>query len=121
MKIWHKALIGVSLVLALPIGATAVLGSTRESAPRVPSIDLSGHARSDDGSSSSDPEDISGPCDEAEHATDPRCTGEADGDDDSDNSGPGSDNSGPGSDNSGSGSSNSGSGSSGGNSGPGGG
>jgi hypothetical protein len=34
-------------------------------------------------------EDISGPCDEAEHANDPRCTGAAaDGDDD--NSGPGS-------------------------------
>jgi hypothetical protein len=33
--------------------------------------------------------DISGPCDEAEHANDPRCTGAAaDGDDD--NSGPGS-------------------------------
>ena len=36
-------------------------------------------------------EDISGPCDEAEHANDPRCTGTAadDGNDD-DNSGPGS-------------------------------
>ena len=34
-------------------------------------------------------EDVSGPCDEAEHANDPRCTGAAaDGDDD--NSGPGS-------------------------------
>jgi hypothetical protein len=44
--------------------------------------------------------DISGPCDEAEHANDPRCTGVGD----NDNSGPGSgdedgdhDNSGPGS------------------------
>jgi hypothetical protein len=52
-------------------------------------------------------EDVSGPCDEAEHATDPRCTGvvaddhggrEDRGDD---NSGPGSLNSGPGSLNSG--------------------
>ena len=44
--------------------------------------------------------DISGPCDEAEHANDPRCTGAVDGDDDrnddrhddrdDDNSGPGS-------------------------------
>jgi hypothetical protein len=34
-------------------------------------------------------EDISGPCDEAEQADDPRCTGGAVGDDD-DNSGPGS-------------------------------
>jgi hypothetical protein len=33
-------------------------------------------------------EDISGPCDEAEHASDPRCTGTAA--DDDDNSGPGS-------------------------------
>jgi hypothetical protein len=33
--------------------------------------------------------DISGPCDEAEHANDPRCTGVGDVDDD-DNSGPGS-------------------------------
>ena len=40
-----------------------------------------------------DGEDISGPCDEAEHANDPRCTGAvADDDDrgDDDNSGPGS-------------------------------
>jgi uncharacterized membrane protein YgcG len=79
-------------------------------------------------------DDISGPCDEAEHADDPRCTGNEGGgsddssgpgsddeidvtsspspdDSDSDNSGPGSDNSGSGSDNSGSGSDNSGSGS----------
>ncbi len=51
--------------------------------------------------------DISGPCDEAEHANDPRCTGAAGDDRDDDNSGPGSgddnddredhDNSGPGS------------------------
>ena len=45
-------------------------------------------------------EDISGPCDEAEHANDPRCTGGvADDGDDDNNSGPGSgdDNSGHGS------------------------
>jgi hypothetical protein len=35
-------------------------------------------------------EDISGPCDEAEHANDPRCTGAAADDGDDDNSGPGS-------------------------------
>jgi hypothetical protein len=46
-------------------------------------------------------EDVSGPCDEAEHANDPRCTGAATtpaaGDDDvaDDNSGRGSSNSGP--------------------------
>ena len=36
--------------------------------------------------------DVSGPCDEAEHADDPRCAGPAreEGDDDEDNSGPGS-------------------------------
>ena len=37
--------------------------------------------------------DVSGPCDEAEHANDPRCTGAVDDDDDrgdDDNSGPGS-------------------------------
>jgi hypothetical protein len=56
--------------------------------------------------------DISGPCDEAEHANDPRCTGQPttapQGDDNPgadedrvDNSGPGSQNSGPGSVNSG--------------------
>jgi hypothetical protein len=39
--------------------------------------------------------DISGPCDEAEHANDPRCTGVQPGDD-GDNSGPGSSSSGPG-------------------------
>jgi hypothetical protein len=45
-------------------------------------------------------EDVSGPCDEAEHANDPRCTGAAPatgGDDRVDTSGPGSSNSGPGS------------------------
>jgi hypothetical protein len=52
-------------------------------------------------------EDVSGPCDEAEHVNDPRCTGVGSGD----NSGHGSDDSG--SDNSGSGSDNSGSDSSG--------
>ena len=56
-------------------------------------------------------EDVQGPCDEAEHATDPRCTGAATtpaaGDDDvaddrgDDNSGRGSSNSGPGSSSSG--------------------
>jgi hypothetical protein len=55
-------------------------------------------------------EDVSGPCDEAEHANDPRCTGQptapqgddgAANDDRVDNSGPGSQNSGPGSVNSG--------------------
>ena len=35
-------------------------------------------------------EDISGPCDEAEHANDPSCTGAAGDDNDDDNSGPGS-------------------------------
>jgi hypothetical protein len=49
-------------------------------------------------------EDISGPCDEAEHADDPRCSGGGD------NSGSGSSNSGSGSSNSGSDSSSSGSG-----------
>ena len=44
--------------------------------------------------------DISGPCDEAEHAGDPRCTGAPAGGR-VDNSGPGSQNSGPGSVNSG--------------------
>jgi hypothetical protein len=43
--------------------------------------------------------DISGPCDEAEHANDPRCTGAPS--TRVDNSGPGSQNSGPGSVNSG--------------------
>jgi hypothetical protein len=57
-------------------------------------------------------EDVRGPCDEAEHANDPRCTGQStapqQGDDNGvaddnrvDNSGPGSQNSGPGSVNSG--------------------
>ena len=42
-------------------------------------------------------EDVSGPCDEAEHEDDPRCTG-GDGHGRSDNSGPGSDDSGHGGD-----------------------
>src|SRR5215210_148202 len=66
--------------------------------------------REDDGAEQN--EDVSGPCDEAEHANDPRCTGQSTapqgddnpGDDDGGrvgNSGPGSQNSGPGSVNSG--------------------
>src|SRR5215210_4974682 len=69
----------------------------------------------DDGVDDDAGEDISGPCDEAEHANDPECTGSPvtpPADDGVDNSGPGSINSGPGSvddddgfeDNSGSGS-----------------
>jgi hypothetical protein len=83
-------------------------------------------------------EDISGPCDEAEHATDPRCTGVAgpqaddevaepvdddvvEDDDAVDNSGPGSLNSGPGSLSSGPSATVDDDGGEGGNSGPGGG
>jgi hypothetical protein len=78
-------------------------------------------------------EDIPGPCDEAEHATDPRCTGvaapqaddeviePADDDDAVDNSGPGSLNSGPGGLSSGPSASVDDDGGEGGNSGPGGG
>ncbi|MEA2453215.1 MAG: hypothetical protein QOG04_1925, partial [Actinomycetota bacterium] len=107
MKVWHKGLIGAALVLALPVGATAVFGGTPDSAPKVRSIDVSGHARADGngvsdtraGSSDAN-EDISGPCDEAEHANDPRCAGvtadpspspraSVDDDDDRDDDGPG--------------------------------
>jgi hypothetical protein len=69
----------------------------------------------DDDATTDSVEDISGPCDEAEHATDPRCTGVAGtSTDDSghdaneDNSGHGSENSGQGSDDSGHGSDDSG-------------
>ena len=88
------------------------------------------HQAEDRGDDKDQGEDISGPCDEAEHANDPRCTGAAPAADD--NSGPGNaheeddDNSGPGNgdddgddDNSGSG--HSGGDDDGGNSGPGGG
>jgi hypothetical protein len=55
-------------------------------------------------------EDVSGPCDEAEHANDPRCAPGAPADDHGavDNSGPGSIHSGSGADNSGPGSQSSG-------------
>ena len=63
MKFWSKALLGIALVLALPLGATTVWGGdtlatrAQSARPQVESID------------------ISGPCDEAEHANDPRCDG----------------------------------------------
>ncbi|MGH2787691.1 MAG: hypothetical protein ACRDJV_07240 [Actinomycetota bacterium] len=91
----------------------AALASPRpDRSPSRPKGSNAGEGKSD--------KDESGPCDEAEHADDPRCAGGDDDDDDDDNSGPGSDdsgsdpdsdNSGPGSDNSGSGSDNSGPGS----------
>jgi hypothetical protein len=75
MKLWKKLLIGTAAVLALGAGANVVATAAGSDDP-VGVVD------------------ISGPCDEAEHAGDPRCTGAA-GDDDDDNSGP-SENSGPG-------------------------
>ena len=71
-------------------------------------IDLTGSTTEIGTTTGDDAGDISGPCDEAEHANDPRCTGAAPtdssgpgpGGQDDDNSGPGGgdeDNSGPGS------------------------
>jgi hypothetical protein len=76
---------------------TTTLGTT--------TLDTTTGAATTAGGTTTTGDDISGPCDEAEHANDPRCTGAAGGDDD--NSGPGSgdddrddrddrDNSGPG-------------------------
>ena len=61
-------------------------------------IDLTGSTTEIGTTTGDEAGDISGPCDEAEHANDPRCTGvPVPGDDDRvDNSGPGSLNSGPG-------------------------
>ena len=67
------------------------------------------HNRKADDKAAQNGVDISGPCDEAEHANDPRCTGAATGDDrgdddrGDDNFGRGSDNSGPGGSHSGGG------------------
>jgi hypothetical protein len=87
MSNWKKVLVGAAAVLTLGVGANMV-------------------AFAGGGSSSPSRVDISGPCDETEHATDPRCTavgrvddnsGPGGGNDDrEDNSGP-SENSGPGS------------------------
>jgi hypothetical protein len=80
MSTWKKFLIGGAAVLTLGAGATTV-------------------ALAAGGNSPGSVVDISGPCDEAEHANDPRCTGGAAAA--GDNSGPGNgntegrDNSGP--------------------------
>ena len=89
-------------------GATTTTGTTTDRTETTE--DNPARDRRDDDAADQN-EDISGPCDEAEHANDPRCTGQStaprgDGDgevndDRVDNSGPGSLNSGPGSVNSG--------------------
>jgi hypothetical protein len=75
MKLWKKMVIAVTAALALGVGANVV-------------------AMAAGGDDPAGVVDISGPCDEAEHAQDPRCT-DVDLDGDDDNSGP-SENSGPG-------------------------
>ena len=86
-------------------GATTTVGTTTD---RTETTDDNPARDQRDDDAADRNEDVSGPCDEAEHANDPRCTGQAapqgDGevnDDRVDNSGPGSQNSGPGSVNSG--------------------
>ena len=84
---------------ALVAGGTAAL-VTDAALPESSSPDTS-PAASVTATTSTTGFDISGPCDEAEHANDPRCTGVTVPGADGDNSGPGSANSGPGSANSG--------------------
>jgi hypothetical protein len=147
VKLMGIVVAAVVLPVALVLSALAISRGV-EASPVVPGLDPSSTESADDrsgpGSGSRDEatpspspsiDDLSGPCDEAEHADDPECItgsgdgsgsdfGSGDGDGDDDSSGPGggsgsgsgSDDSGP-SDSSGS----SGSGGSGSNSGPGGG
>jgi hypothetical protein len=81
-----------ALIVGLGVTAFAQGVGTSPNVPTVTSID-------DPSPSSDDPgDDVSGNCDEAEHAGDPECQGVAPGDDDpvdDDNSGP-NENSGPG-------------------------
>jgi hypothetical protein len=90
------ALIG-AIALVAAIGVTAFASGGGEPATIFPA---SSSSPSDEPTPSRSPgDDISGPCDEAEHANDPECQGGAD---DGDNSGPGNgdggddDSSGPG-------------------------
>ena len=80
-------LTGLTLLLVIS-GATVAFGLAGDDSP----------SRTVSSTTTSTAEDVSGPCDEAEHANDPRCTGAATDDDGGrvDNSGPGSLNSGPG-------------------------
>ncbi len=59
----------LGLAVAVLAGASALVASATASSSDAPSP-VSQTSSSDD-----DPGDISGPCDEAEHANDPRCTG----------------------------------------------
>jgi hypothetical protein len=126
MSTLAKLLIVPALVVAFSVGvalaASGVGGSSTPEAQVAPATSTDdtttvGTTTTEfehrDGDDAREPgEDVSGPCDEAEHAFDPRCTGvgddrddnggPGDGDDDrgdraaDDDSGPGSDNSGPG-------------------------
>jgi hypothetical protein len=145
LKLWTLGVAAVVLPLVL-VTLALTISKGVEASPVIPGLDPVPAGSSDDrsgpGSGSDDRptpsptrsvDDVSGPCDEAEHADDPEClTGSGDGSGSGsgsgDSSGPGSgDSSGPGSgsgsDNSGSSDSSgsSGSGGSGSNSGPGGG
>ena len=123
MRTALKLMLIPALVVAFSVGVAlaATGGSDEESPAPLPASSSttleSGTTSTEQGTTTvEDPGDISGPCDEAEHANDPRCTGGAPigssgpgpgrdddrgGDDRSGPSGP--DNSGPGSDSSGSG------------------
>jgi hypothetical protein len=89
-------------------GGTSTTTETTESAPDVTTPEATTPERTTTtednpervGTETSPSDDISGPCDEAEHASDPRCSGAVTGDErggeehEEDNSGPGSVNSG---------------------------
>lgn len=101
MSTWKKWLIGTATLLTFGAGASMVGVASG-------GIDRGGVGSGVGGVVGGGLVDISGPCDEAEHANDPRCTGAGVVDDNSgpgngdagqeDNSGP-SENSGPGSGN----------------------
>jgi hypothetical protein len=114
-----KLMLLPALVVAFSVGvALAATGGSDDGEPAPlpassPTTIESGTTSTERGTTTvEDPGDISGPCDEAEHANDPRCTGgtpvgssgpgpgrddDRSGPSGPDNSGPGSDSSGPGS------------------------
>ncbi|HXV34233.1 MAG TPA: hypothetical protein VD769_09505 [Gaiellaceae bacterium] len=113
MSTFMKIMLVPALVVALSVGvALAASGGGDDASPLAqvaPTTSTVEDVTTTLGTTTPEAEDVSGPCDEAEHANDPRCTGAAPADDDrgdrgdgdgrdDDNSGPGSQSSGPGHD-----------------------
>jgi hypothetical protein len=114
MSTFMKIMLVPALIVAFSVGvALAASGGGESDSPLAqvaPTTATVEDVTTTAGTTTAGAEDVSGPCDEAEHADDPRCTGPApaddrdqgddgpgddDGRDDDGNSGPGSQSSGP--------------------------